>query len=208
MATGSPTPRAANWNPSIRPPASRWPKCSMAGPADYECVVAQRRRSLPGLAHGARAQARRDRARNRRRTARPQGRPGRAGHPRDGQDPARRPGRSAGDDRHRRFRRGPLAPALRPHHAQRAARPPHVRAVAPAGHRGRDQRLQFPGGGVGVERHDRGGVRRLRALAAVVGNAADRHRRAEDLQPRARPPRPEGRVQPGDRAEQARSARR
>ena len=33
--------------------------------------------------------------------------------------------------------------------------------------------------------HDRRGLRRLRALEAVVGDAADRHRRAEDLQPRA-----------------------
>ncbi len=52
-------------------------------------------------------------------------------------------------------------------HSERPG-PPHVRAVASAGHRGRDQRLQFPGGGVVVERHDRGGVRRLRAVEALA----------------------------------------
>jgi hypothetical protein len=56
----------------------------------------------------------------------------------------------------------------------------HVRAVASAGNRGRDQRVQFPGSGVGVERHDRGGVRRLRAVAALVGHAAHGDRGAEN----------------------------
>jgi hypothetical protein len=67
--------------------------------------------------------------------------------------------------------------------------------------------FNFPGSGVGLERHDRGCVRRLRAVAAVVGNAAHRHRGAEDLQPRAGPARAEGHFQPGDRQER-RLARR
>ena len=55
-------------------------------------------------------------------------------------------------------------------------------------------------------------------IAAVCGDcvlwkpssedAADRHRRAEDLQPRVRPARLEGHLQPGDRAERRRSAKR
>ena len=187
-------------NPATGEPLA---KIKLAGPADYECVMARAAEAFLDWRMMPAPQARRNRARNRQRTARTQGRPGRAGDARNGQDPARRAGRGAGDDRHRRFRRGPLAPALRPHHAQRAARPSHVRAVAPAGDRGRHQRVQFPGGRVVVERHDRGGVRRLRAVAAVFGDAAHRHRRAENLQPRARPPRPEGRLQPGDRTEPA-----
>ena len=92
-------------------------------------------------------------------------------------------------------------------HSERPG-PSHVRAVASAGHRGRDQRLQFSGGGVVVERDDRGGVRRLRAVEAVLGDAAGGHRGAEDLQPRARPARAEGRFQPAHRARASPSAKR
>ena len=45
-----------------------------------------------------------------------------------------------------------LRASLRIDHAPRTPRPPHVRAVASAGRGGRGQRLQFSGGGVGVER--------------------------------------------------------
>ena len=51
-----------------------------------------------------------------------QGRPRPAGHARGRQDRVRGPGRSAGDDRHLRLRRRPVAPALRPDHRHRAAR--------------------------------------------------------------------------------------
>ena len=44
----------------------------------------------------------------------------------------RKPRRSAGDDRHLRLRGRPVAPALRPDHRQRAARPPDDRAMASA----------------------------------------------------------------------------
>ena len=54
------------------------------------------------------------------------------GHARSRQDPGRGPRRGAGDDRHLRLRRRPVAPALRPHHRQRAARPPDDGAVASA----------------------------------------------------------------------------
>ena len=88
----------------------------------------------------------------RRRAAHAQGRAGLAGRAGDGQVQARRRRRSAGDDRHRRLRRRPVAPALRPDHALRAPGPPHVRAVASARHRRRDhQRVQLPGRGVGLE---------------------------------------------------------
>ena len=42
-------------------------------------------------------------------------------------------GRSAGDDRHLRLRRRPVAAALRPDHRLRAARPPHDGELASAG---------------------------------------------------------------------------
>ncbi len=64
--------------------------------------------------------------------AREQGGPRPSGHPRGRQDPQRGSGRSAGDDRHGRLRGRPVAPALRPDDALRAAPAPHVRAVASA----------------------------------------------------------------------------
>ena len=89
-ATGSPSLRAANWAPSIRRPANRWRGCRLAGPADYEGVVARAGEAFLEWRMVPAPQARRDRARDRRRAARAQGRPGRAGHARDGQDPAPR----------------------------------------------------------------------------------------------------------------------
>ena len=59
--------------------------------------------------------------------------------------------------------------ALRQDDAFRARRAPDVRAMASAGRRRRDLRVQLPGGRVGLERAARGGVRqcdRVEALAA------------------------------------------
>ena len=106
---------------------------------------------LQGLAHDAGPAPRRSHPPVRRRAAHAQGRARLAGRAGDGQVQARRRRRSAGDDRHRRLRRRPVAPALRPDHAFRAPGPPHVRAVASAGHRRHHLRVQLPGRGVGVE---------------------------------------------------------
>ena len=76
------------------------------------------------------------------------------------QDPPGRPRRSAGDDRHLRFRRRPVAPALRPHHRDRAARPSHDGDVASARRGRHHQRLQFSRRRLGVERRARAGLRR------------------------------------------------
>ena len=84
--------------------------------------------------------------------------------------------------------------------------PPHVRAVAPARAGRRHHGLQLPGRGLGVERDDRRGLRRLDALEAVASRrrsprspctqhraaGARGQRRAADLQPRGRRP-PRGR---------------
>ena len=133
-------------------------------------------RTTPG------AQARRSDPPVRRRAAQAQGRARLAGRAGDGQDQARRRRRSAGDDRHRRFRRRPVAPAVRPDHALRAPRPPHVRAVASAGHRRHHQRLQLPGRGVGLERVPRRRLRRHLHLEAVAEDPAVGDRLDEDLQ--------------------------
>ena len=63
----------------------------------------------------------------------------------------RRPGRSAGNDRHLRFRRWPVAPALRPDDRFRASGSPHDGNVASAGCGRRDFGVQLPGRGVVVE---------------------------------------------------------
>ncbi len=74
----------------------------------------------------------------------------------------------------------------------------------PLGVLGRDHRLQLPGGGLVVERRHRRRVRRHGGVEAVLRDAADRHRRAEDRQPGDGGPRPGGHLQPGDRAGQRR----
>ena len=84
------------------------------------------------------------------------------------QDPPGGPGRGAGDDRHLRLRRRPVAPALRPHHRLRAAGPPDDGEVASARARRRHHRLQLPGRGLGVERGARRGLRRPGGLEAVA----------------------------------------
>ncbi len=154
---------------------------------------------VPAVAHVPRAQTRRDRSPDGRGTAPLEGRPGRPGLPGNGQNPRRRPRRGTGDDRRRRLRRGALPAVVRSHHAERASRPPHVRAVASPGTGRRHQRLQFPRGGLVLERYDRGGLRRRRGLEALFGNPAHRYRRAKDLQPSPGAERLAGRLQSGDR---------
>ena len=118
---------------------------------------------LPGLAQRAGAAPRRAGAPARRGAAHAQGRARPAGDARGRQDHQRRPGRSAGDDRHLRLRGRPVAPALRPDHRHRAARPPHDGDLASARRGRRHLGLQLPGRGVVVERGAGAGVRRHRA---------------------------------------------
>jgi aldehyde dehydrogenase (NAD+) len=61
--------------------------------------------------------------------------------------------------------------------------------------------LQLPGGGVGLERHDRRSVRGLRSVAALFGNAAHRNRRTKDRQPGLRPSWSQGHIQSRNRTE-------
>ena len=82
------------------------------------------------------------------------------------------------------FAVGPVAPALRPHDRQRAARPPDDGAMASARAGARDQRVQFSGRGVGVERGAGAGVRQSRDLEAEREDAA--LRRAGDAADAAR----------------------
>ena len=80
-----------------------------------------------------------------RRAAAPaQGRAWRAGVLGGRQDHPGRPGRSAGDDRHLRLRRRPVAPALRPDHRLRAPRAPHARGLAALGVVGIISAFNFP----------------------------------------------------------------
>ena len=88
--------------------------------------------------------------------------PRHAGLARERQDPRRGPGRSAGDDRHRRLRRRPVAHALRPHHALRAPAAPHVRAVASARASSASSRRSTSRSPCG---------RGTRCLGAICGNA-------------------------------------
>ena len=94
--------------------------------------------------------------------AQPQGRARQPGIAGKRQDQGRGRRRGAGDDRHRRFRRRPIAHALRPDHAFGARAAPHVRAMASARRRRRDLGVQFPGRGMVLERLP---------LAAICGNA-------------------------------------
>jgi aldehyde dehydrogenase (NAD+) len=62
---------------------------------------------------------------------------------------------------------GPVAHAVRFHHALGAARTPHVRAMAPAGRGRRDLCFQLPGRGMGLECIHRGDLRKRHRLEAV-----------------------------------------
>ena len=85
-----------------------------------------------------------------------------------------------------RLRGRPVAHALRPADAFRAAEPPHVRAMASARRRRRDHRVQFSGRRLGVECVPRGDLRQRHGLEAVAEDGAVRGRRAAHLQSRAR----------------------
>ena len=124
------------------------------------------------MADGARSQARRGGAPDRRPASPAQVGAGRAGHPRDGEDSHRGRGRSAGDDRHLRLRDRSLSPTLRALNALRAPGPPHVRAVAPAGRGRGDLGVQLPGRGVELERGHRRGVWGRHAVEAVQPDPA------------------------------------
>ena len=160
--------------PHARSPAASSPGCRRTPPPTSPTIVGAAHEAFRAVAHGAGAGARRARARARRAAARAQGRPRRAGVHRGRQDPLRGPRRGAGDDRHLRPRRRPVAPAVRPDDRLRAARPPDDGAVAPARGRRRHQRLQLPGRGLVVERRARAGLRRPGRVEAVGEDAADR----------------------------------
>ncbi len=97
---------------------------------------------------------------------------GRARHAGGWQDRLRGPGRSAGDDRHLRFRRRPVAADLRPDHRLGASRPPHDGDLASARALRGHLRLQFPGRGLGVERGAGARLRRSGDLEALGKDAA------------------------------------
>ena len=88
----------------------------------HRCRRRARRRGLRDLARRPGAAPRRARAPARRGAAQREGGARRARHARDRQDRPGGPRRGAGDDRHLRPRRRPLAPALRPHDRLRAPR--------------------------------------------------------------------------------------
>ena len=166
-----------------------------------------RAQRLSRLARGSRAAARRARAPAWRGIARLEGGPRRAGDARGRQDRLRGPGRSAGDDRHLRFRRRPLAAIVRPRHRLRAPGPSHDRDLASAGPVRDHFRLQFSGRGLVLERGARARLRRSGDLEAVGEDAAlgagddeDPRSRHQALRPRrARRPRPDRHRRPGDR---------
>ncbi len=84
-------------------------------------------------------------------------------------------GEVSGDDRHLRFRRRPLAPALRPDHRQRTPGPPDDGDLASGGSRRRDLGVQLPRRGVGHGTRPSGaGLRRQRDLETVGEDAAHR----------------------------------
>ena len=170
-----------SFNPTTGEPIAR---VRLASPAAYDQRGGGRGQRLPDLARGAGAEARRAGARSRQRAARAEGAAGRSRLARDGQDPRRGPRRSAGDDRHLRLRRRPVAAALRPDHRLRAARPPDDGAVASARAGRRHHRVQLSRRGVVVERGARRGVRRPRRLEAGRADAAHRRRGAAHRQPR------------------------
>ena len=136
---------------------------------------------LPRLARGSGAAAGRARASAGEELRAAKEALGRAGHARGRQDRLRGPRRSAGDDRHLRFRRRPVAAAVRPDHRLRAPGPSHDRDLASAGAVRDHLRLQFPGRGLVLERGAGAGVRRCRDLEAVGEDAA--HGAGDDENP-------------------------
>ena len=146
-------------------------RIEQASAKDYDKVMKQAQQGLPGLARTAGAQARRDRPPGGRGPAREEGHARRPGQPGDGQDLHRGSGRGAGDDRHLRLRRRPEPQPERPDPAERAAQAPHDGAVASAGRGRRHQRLQLPGGRLGLEHRPGLGLRRHLPVEAVEQDA-------------------------------------
>ena len=143
-------------------------------PDEMPAIIARAQAAFRPVARGAGPAARRAGAAAGRGTARRQGRTGRAGDAGGRQDHLGRPGRSAGDDRHLRFRRGPVAADLRADHRLGTPRPPDDGNLAPDGAVRRDLGLQLPGRGLVVERGAGAGLRRSGDLEAVGEDAADR----------------------------------
>ena len=138
------------------------------------CRDRSRARGIPAMARRAGAASRRARAPLRRGASREQGRARpRSSRIEAGKIVAGGARRSAGDDRHLRFRRAACrasstasrSPSERPGH--RMSETWH-----PLGVGRRDQRVQLPGRGVGVELRARARVRRLGRVEAVGEDAA------------------------------------
>ena len=161
-------------------------RVAVSSAADYETAMvraAQAARdwaAVPAPARGA------DRAPLCRGAARAQAGTGHGHRARERQDPGRGARRSAGDDRHRRFCGRPVAHALRPDDALRAAAAPHVRAVASARRGRHHHRLQFSGRCVVLERAAGGHLRQCQHLEALAEDAAVRTGRAAAVRPGAR----------------------
>ncbi len=183
--------------------ADRWPPPGHGGPGLGTGLPRVRRRRQGGLsqlAAGAGTEAGRDRPPDRRGAAGAEAGAGDPGVAGDGQIAAGRAGRSAGDDRHLRLRRRPVAPALRGDDGLGAARASALRTVPSPGGRRHRHRLQFPGGGLGLECDAGGRLRRHLSVEAVVENAAHRHRRPAHPRRSRRRQRPAGgAVQPRHR---------
>ena len=165
--------------------------------ADMPAIIERAHERLPRLARGSGAAAGRARAPAGRGIARLEGGSRRAGHARGRQDRLRGPRRSAGDDRHLRFRRRPVAAIVRPRHRLRAPRPPHDRDLASARAVRDHLRLQFPGRGLVLERGAGARLRRSGDLEAVGEDAALGAGDDEDPRPRARALRPRRARRPG-----------
>ena len=153
-----------------------------AGQADYERVIQSSTAAFAKWRLVPPPQRGEDGAADRQCAARAQERLGNAGHAGSGQDQERGVGRSAGNDRHVRLRRRPVAATVWPDHRQRTPRPSHVRAVASARPGRLHHGLQFSGSRLGLERSPGPGLRRSGRLEAFASNAADRHRGAAHCQ--------------------------
>ena len=156
-----------------RPFADRRPAAGDARRGDRrrgESGDRPRPRRLPQMAQRPGAAPRRTRPPARRGTARRQGRARPAGDDRGRQGRVGGARRSAGDDRHLRLRRRPVAPALRPDDPVRAPRPQADRGMAAGRRRRRHFGVQLPGRGVVVERG-------AGASSAAIRSCGSRRRR-------------------------------
>ncbi len=147
-------------------------RVSRTDEAATDAAIARSRRRVRRVARRAGAASRRARPAARRGAAPREGRARRARHARGREDRAGGSRRGAGDDRHLRLRRRPLAAALRPLDRLGAPGAPAHRDVAPARPRGRHERVQLPRRGVELERRARARLRRSGDLEAVREDAA------------------------------------